>query len=128
MVRDAAAERRDRRPGRHLTHRRGGPGSRSTQAWWPRLASSTAQLIVLKPVVALVFCVGLSLTGKSSDIETLLSGMLVLVLAVIAWPAVARFFTFASVQVGGSAGRARCSASPRPARRRLVRAGRDRAG
>ena len=81
-----------------------GQVSRSTQAWWPKLASSTAQLIVLKPVIALVFCVGLSLTGKSSDIETLLSGMLVLVLAVIAWPAVARFFTFASVQVGGSAG------------------------
>jgi hypothetical protein len=30
--------------------------------------------------------------------------MLVLLLAVLAWPAIARFFTFASVQVGGGAG------------------------
>ena len=81
-----------------------GQASRSTQGWWPRLAASTAQLIVLKPVIALVFCVGFSLAGTSGGIETLLSGMLVLVLAVIAWPAVARFFTFASVQVGGGAG------------------------
>ena len=81
-----------------------GQASRSTEGWWPKLASSTAQLIILKPVIALVFCVGFSLTGRSSDIETLLTGMLILVLAVIAWPAVARFFTFASIQVGGGAG------------------------
>ena len=81
-----------------------GQASRSTEGWWPKLASSTAQLIILKPVIALVFCLGFSLTGRSSDIETLLTGMLILVLAVIAWPAVARFFTFASIQVGGGAG------------------------
>ena len=81
-----------------------GQVSRATQAWWPRLAASTAQLIVLKPVIALVFCVGFSLTGNSTDVQTLLAGMLVLVLAVLAWPAVARFFTFASAQVGGGAG------------------------
>jgi hypothetical protein len=81
-----------------------GQVSRTTQGWWPKLASATAQLIILKPVIALVFCLGLSLTGKSNDVETLLSGMLVLVLAVVAWPAVARFFTFTSVQVGGGAG------------------------
>ena len=81
-----------------------GQASRSTEGWWPKLASSTAQLIILKPIIALVFCLGFSLTGKSSDIETLLTGMLILVLAVIAWPAVARFFTFASIQVGGGAG------------------------
>ena len=42
-----------------------GQASRCTQGWWPRLAASTAQLIVLKPVIALVFCVGFSLTGNS---------------------------------------------------------------
>jgi hypothetical protein len=81
-----------------------GQVSKTTQGWWPKLASATAQLIILKPVIAIVFCLGLSLTGRSSDVETLLSGMLVLVLAVIAWPAVARFFTFTSIQVGGGAG------------------------
>jgi hypothetical protein len=81
-----------------------GQVSEATKSWWPKLASSTAQLIVLKPVIALVFCLGFSLAGTSNDVETLLSGMLVLVLAVVAWPAVARFFTFASIQVGGGAG------------------------
>jgi hypothetical protein len=81
-----------------------GQVSKATQAWWPKLASATGQLIILKPVIAIVFCIGLSLTGRSTDVQTLLAGMLVLVLAVIAWPAVARFFTFASVQVGGGAG------------------------
>jgi hypothetical protein len=78
--------------------------SESTRAWWSKLVSTTIQLIILKPVIALVFAVGLSMTGKATDIETLLSGMLILLLAVFAWPAIARFFTFASVQVGGSAG------------------------
>jgi hypothetical protein len=81
-----------------------GQASQATKSWWPKLASATTQLIILKPIIALVFCVGFSLTARSSDVETLLTGMLVLLLAVIAWPVVARFFTFASVQVGGSAG------------------------
>jgi len=78
--------------------------SETTKAWWSKLVSATIQLIILKPVIALVFAVGLSLTGKSTDTETLLEGMLVLVLAVFAWPAVARFFTFASVTVVGGSG------------------------
>ena len=41
-----------------------GQASRSTEGWWPKLASSTAQLIILKPVIALVFCLGFSLTGQ----------------------------------------------------------------
>jgi hypothetical protein len=81
-----------------------GQVSKATQAWWPKLASATGQLIILKPVIAMVFCIGLSLTGRSTDVQTLLAGMLVLVLAIIAWPAVARFFTFTSIQVGGGAG------------------------
>ena len=104
-----------------------GQASRSTEGWWPKLASSTAQLIILKPVIALVFCLGFSLTGRSSDIETLLSGMLILVLAVIAWPAVARFFTFASIQVGGGAGLgAVLGFAAARMSRGLVRPGRDR--
>src|SRR5579863_7210057 len=81
-----------------------GQTAQATKAWWPKLASATTQLIILKPVIALVFAVGFSLTANSTDVETLLTGMLVLLLAVIAWPVVARFFTFAAVQVGGGAG------------------------
>ncbi|HEY1914359.1 MAG TPA: hypothetical protein VGH27_02175 [Streptosporangiaceae bacterium] len=81
-----------------------GQVSDATKGWWPKLAASTTQLIILKPVIALVFCLGFSLTGQSSDIETLLTGMLVLLLAVVAWPAIARFLPFTSIQIGGGAG------------------------
>lgn len=78
--------------------------SETTRSWWHKLVSATVQLIILKPVIALVFAVGLNLTAQPGTIENLLEGMLVLVLAVFAWPAVARFFSFASVQVAGTAG------------------------
>ncbi|MEV6986484.1 hypothetical protein AB0M95_35220 [Sphaerisporangium sp. NPDC051017] len=78
--------------------------SDATTSWWTKFAVSTGQLIILKPVIALVFALGFGMTGKSTDIQTLLAGMLVLILAVFAWPAIARFFAFASVAVGGSAG------------------------
>jgi hypothetical protein len=47
---------------------------------------------------------GFSLSGESTGIANTISGMLILLLAVLAWPAVARFFTFASVSVAGGAG------------------------
>lgn len=78
--------------------------SETTRSWWSKLVGATIQLIILKPVIALVFAVGLGMAGKAHDVETLLAGMLVLVLAVFAWPAVARFFAFASVQVAGGSG------------------------
>lgn len=81
-----------------------GQVSEATQSWWSRFATSTLQLIILKPIVALVFALGFSLAGSSQDIETTLSGMLVLLLAVVAWPAIARFFSFATVQAGGGMG------------------------
>ncbi|HLL66746.1 MAG TPA: hypothetical protein VK453_13560 [Micromonosporaceae bacterium] len=75
-----------------------------TKAWWPKLVGATIQLIVLKPVIALVFALGLTLTGEGEDIASLLTGLVVLLLAALAWPAIARFFTFASVQMGGGMG------------------------
>ena len=81
-----------------------GQTSDSTRAWWPRLVSSTTQLIILKPIIALVFAVGFGLAGGSQNLESLLTGLLVLLLAVLAWPMVARFFAFASIQAGGGAG------------------------
>jgi len=79
-----------------------GQVSAATRSWWPKMASATAQLIILKPVIALIFALGLELTGKSRDIETLLAGMLILLLAVVAWPVVARFLTFTTAGAGSA--------------------------
>lgn len=81
-----------------------GQVSEATKSWWSKMVAAVAQLISLKPIIALVFALGFSMTGNSQDVETMLVGMLVLLMAAVAWPAVARFFSFASVQVGGGAG------------------------
>ena len=79
-----------------------GQASEATKAWWLRAVSATAQLIILKPVIALVFAVGFGMAGTSSGVESLLEGLLVLGLAAFSWPVIARFFTFGSVQASSS--------------------------
>lgn len=76
----------------------------STKSWWSKLVSATIQLIILKPIIALVFMLGFKVSSQSSGIQGTLTGLLILLLAVFAWPSVARFFAFASVAVGGAAG------------------------
>jgi hypothetical protein len=83
-----------------------GQVSEATRGWWSKLVAATVQLIVLKPVIALVFALGFGMLRNpdSTDVTTMLAGMLILLLAVVAWPVIARFFTFASVHVGGGVG------------------------
>lgn len=81
-----------------------GQMSQATASWWNKLVAAAIQLIILKPVIALVFTLGFKMAANSSGLESTLAGMLVLLLAAFAWPAVARFFTFASVQVTGATG------------------------
>jgi hypothetical protein len=79
-----------------------GQASEATKTWWLRAVSATAQLIILKPVIALVFAVGFGMAGTSSGVESLLEGLLVLGLAAFSWPVIARFFTFGTVQASSS--------------------------
>jgi hypothetical protein len=76
----------------------------STQQWWPKLVKAGAQLAVVKPVIALVFVIGFDTAGSATGITGLISGMAVLFMAVFAWPAVGRLFTFTSVTMGGAMG------------------------
>jgi hypothetical protein len=81
-----------------------GQASEATKQWWGRTASATVQLVILKPVIALVFAVGFGMAGTSAGVEQVLSGLLVLGLAAFSWPVIARFFTFASVQSSTGSG------------------------
>jgi hypothetical protein len=76
----------------------------STNEWWTKLVKTGINLVMLKPVIVLVFAIGFSMTGNADGIGGALSGLLVLFLAVFAWPTIGRFFTFASVQMGGAMG------------------------
>jgi hypothetical protein len=76
----------------------------STNEWWTKLVKTGIQLAMLKPMIVLIFAIGYSMTGNADGIGGALSGLLVLFLAVFAWPTIGRFFTFASVQMGGAMG------------------------
>ena len=76
----------------------------STNEWWTKLVKTGINLVMLKPMIVLVFAIGFSMTGNADGIGGALSGLLVLFLAVFAWPTIGRFFTFASVQMGGAMG------------------------
>ncbi|MEV4211184.1 hypothetical protein [Micromonospora sp. NPDC049662] len=84
--------------------------SETTQSWWSKLCAATIQLIILKPMIALVFAIGFGVLGdptdptRAKDVTTLLAGMLVLLMAAVAWPVIARFFTFATVQAAAGGG------------------------
>ncbi|RKR88377.1 hypothetical protein BDK92_2694 [Micromonospora pisi] len=86
--------------------------SETTKSWWSKLCAATIQLIILKPVIAMVFAIGFGIFGdptdptRATDLTTLLTGMLILLLAVVAWPVIARFFTFATVQAAAGGGMA----------------------
>jgi hypothetical protein len=76
----------------------------STQEWWRKLVKAGVQLALVKPVIALVFVIGFDMAGNSTGITGLISGMAVLFMAVFAWPAIGRLFTFTSVTMGGAMG------------------------
>jgi len=78
-----------------------GQVAQSTQVWWRKLVRVTLQLVALKPVVALVFAVGLTLPATGGPLQKLLTGMLVLLLAGCAWPAMARVSSVLEVHVDG---------------------------
>lgn len=88
-----------------------GQVSESTKAWWTKLCAAVVQLITLKPLIALIFAIGFGVLGKGDvtgkdALVTTLSGLLILLLAVFAWPVIAKFMTFTSVSFasGGLAG------------------------
>ncbi|WP_194909736.1 hypothetical protein [Catenulispora rubra] len=76
----------------------------STTEWWRKLVKAGTQLAMVKPVIALVFAIGLDTSGNATGITGVISGMAVLFMAVFAWPAIARLFTFTSVTMGGAMG------------------------
>jgi hypothetical protein len=78
-----------------------GQVAHATQQWWRKLVRAAIQLIALKPAVALIFAVGLTMPAASGPVEKLLTGMLVLLLAGCAWPAMARASAVLEVYVGG---------------------------
>ena len=69
--------------------------------WFPRIASACIALVLYKPMAAYLYSIGFRLIGTEQSITTLIVGLMVIALCVIALPAMMKFFSFVTTQVGG---------------------------
>ncbi len=77
----------------------------STKGWLNKLIPWLIALVCYKPMAAMIYKIGFTMLGTGQDVSTVMTGLMVLVLAVIALPAMLRFFSWAHVSAsGGGAG------------------------
>jgi hypothetical protein len=82
-----------------------GSVNESTKPWLNRMPPWLLTLVLYRPMAALIYMIGFTFLGTSNDVTTVMTGLMVLVLAVIAMPAMMRFFSWAGVSVTGGVGR-----------------------
>ncbi len=72
--------------------------------WFPRIASAIVALVLYKPMAAMIYSIGFKFMGTGRDLSTAVIGVMVIALAVIALPAMMKFFSFVGNGVGGGSG------------------------
>ncbi len=72
--------------------------------WFPRIASALVVLVLYKPIAAMIYSVGFKFMGHGKDLSTAVIGVMVIALAVIALPAMMKFFSFVGGSVGAGGG------------------------
>jgi type IV secretion system protein TrbL len=72
--------------------------------WFPRIASSLVALVLYKPMAALIYSTGFKFMGQGKDLATAVIGVMVIALAVIALPAMMKFFSFIGSHAPGGGG------------------------
>lgn len=80
--------------------------TRSTQGWLDKLAVWLIAMVAYKPAAAFIYYIGFSYLSSPSaadagGLATMITGLMVLLLAVIAMPALLKFFAWSGTQVGG---------------------------
>lgn len=76
----------------------------STKVWMSRLMPWLIALVLYKPMAAMIYAIGFTLLGDGQDFATVMTGLMVMVLAAIAMPAMLRFFSWTQVSATGGAG------------------------
>lgn len=76
----------------------------STKPWLNRMLPWLLTLVLYRPMAALIYMIGFTFLGTGNDVTTVMTGLMVLVLAVVAMPAMMRFFSWAGVSVTGGGG------------------------
>ena len=65
-----------------------------TRAWFPRVAGWMLALVFYKPAAAAVYATTFTLVGKGKDLHTILMGMAMMLISLIAFPVLLKFFTW----------------------------------
>ncbi|WP_067885302.1 hypothetical protein [Nocardia vaccinii] len=72
--------------------------------WFPRVASMCIALVLYKPLAAFIYSLGFTLIGQDQSLTSLIVGLMVVAMAVIALPTLMKFFSFLGFQVTGGTG------------------------
>ena len=81
-----------------------GTFTRATRPWLPRVLGWMLALICYKPAAALVYASAITLVGEGDDPRTVVVGLTMMLLAVVALPVLMRFFTWTTGAASGSGG------------------------
>lgn len=76
----------------------------ATRPWLHRVVGWMAALIAYKPIAALVYATAFAMVGEGTDPRTVLVGLTMIVLAVVALPALMKFFTWTTGAVADHGG------------------------
>lgn len=83
--------------------------TRTTYGWLPRVTGWSVAIVVYKPGAAFIYLIGFGyLSSPSANANghtgTMLTGVMVLGLAVVAMPVLLKFFSWTGTQIGGGGG------------------------
>lgn len=73
----------------------------TTRAWFSKWASMVLALVAFKPMAAIIYVVGFSFLGNGQSFNTVMVGFAILVLSLVALPALTRFFSWTGAGGGG---------------------------
>ncbi|MFF3068119.1 hypothetical protein ACFVSN_26815 [Kitasatospora sp. NPDC057904] len=73
--------------------------SDETQEWWPKARRAFTAMALAKLAIVVCFGIGFEAMGTASGIRNVIVGLIVFLLAAVAWPVLARFLTM--VEAGG---------------------------
>src|SRR4051812_22045357 len=72
--------------------------------WVKRIVPWALTLVAYKPMAAMIYVIGFGLMGDGHDVNTRLTGLMVLALAAVAMPAMMRFFAWSGGAAAGGSG------------------------
>jgi len=84
--------------------------TRSTRGWLDKIIVWLIAIVVYKPAAAFIYYIGFSYMSSASqdgtggNVGAVLTGVVVLLLAVIAMPVLLKFFAWSGTQIGGGSG------------------------